>query len=165
MKSFLLFRIILLSLFLSTTISAQTCPECDSNRGHLAGHGTSDGRTIANIYIETPQGTTDYSILNGAVGGASGSWNTATDGSGNHIHYEFRQTTDQSQADFTVTIGNGGGCAQIDTTVYPHVITVAPPLCSRVQQTLKLSSSMSLVIDSVLLKLPTRLPVVPVLRS
>ena len=115
------------NFILSAQVLAQTCPECYSNRGHLTGHGTTaDGRTRANIYIETPQGTSEYAMLNGAVGGASNDWNTATDGSGNHINYQFEQVYNPTDADFIVTIGNpAGGCAQIDTTVFPHVITVS----------------------------------------
>jgi hypothetical protein len=130
MKPLHLFGFILSTILFTTIAAQQTCPECYSNRGHLAGHGTSeDGRTRANIYIETPQGTPEYSILNGAVGGASDDWNRASDGSGNKINYKFEQTTDQTQADFIVTVGTpGGGCAQIDNSVYPHVITVSATL-------------------------------------
>ena len=82
-----------------------------------------------NVFIETPQGTPEYAKINGGIGGASSSWNNATDGSGRKIDYYFDQTYDQTQADFIVTIGNPpGGCAQIDMTVYPHVITVSSTL-------------------------------------
>src|SRR4051794_10635879 len=111
---------------MTITIFAQTCPECYSNRPHLNGHGTdANGRTIVNVYLATPQGTSDYAILNGAVGGASQSWNSATDASGNHINYDFQQTENQDDADFIVRIGTpAGACASIDTGVFPHVITV-----------------------------------------
>ena len=117
----------LVMLFLVNTVFGQTCPECYNNRPHIPGHGTTqDGRTIVKVWIQAQQGTSQYAILNGAVGGASGSWNNATDGSGNHINYYFDQTTNQNEADFVVTVGTpGGGCAEIDTSVYPHVITVS----------------------------------------
>src|SRR5688500_16070618 len=42
------------------------------------------------------------------------------------LNYYFDQTTNQNEADFVVTVGTpGGGCAEIDTSVYPHVITVS----------------------------------------
>jgi hypothetical protein len=124
------FLSILILLLSTTTLAQQTCPECFSNVGHLTGHGPSDdGRIKANIYIETPQGTPEYSILNGAVGGASNDWNIARDNSGNQVDYKFEQTTDQGNADFVVTVGTpAGGCAQIDMSVYPHVITVSAAL-------------------------------------
>ena len=117
----------LVILLVAITIFAQTCPECYSNRPHLQGHGTdANGRTIVNVYIETPQGTSSYSTLNGAVGGASQSWNSATDASGNHINYSFQQTQNQNESDFIVRIGTpAGGCASIDASVFPHVITVS----------------------------------------
>src|SRR5687768_7380387 len=117
----------LVTLFLVNIIFAQTCPECYNNRPHIPGHGTTtDGRTIVKIWIQQQQGTPEYSILNGAVGGASSSWNNATDSSGNRIHYHFDQTTNQNEADFVVRVGTpAGGCATIDTSVYPHVITVS----------------------------------------
>lgn len=63
MKPVFLFGIVLSLLLVTTILAQQTCPECYSNRGHLNGHGTSDdGRTKANIYIETPQGTPEYAM-------------------------------------------------------------------------------------------------------
>jgi hypothetical protein len=129
-RSFFLVAVLVLGSIFVSTSAQQICPECYTNQTHIPGHGTSDdGRTLVKIFIETPQGTPEYAKIDGGVGGASYSWNQKTDGSGNKIDYYFEQTYDQTQADFIVTIGNpAGGCAQIDMTVYPHVITVSSAL-------------------------------------
>ena len=118
----------LVTLFLLNAVFAQpTCPECYNNRPHITGHGTTaEGRTKVKVWIQVQQGTPTYAKLNGAVGGASQSWNDATDGSGNRINYSFEQTNIYDEADFIITVGTpGGGCAQIDTSVYPHIITIS----------------------------------------
>jgi hypothetical protein len=126
----LILTLLILVLVIESGFAQQVCPECYTNSTHITGHGTrADGRTTVKVWIETQQGTPEHAKIAGGIGGAMNDWNVATDSSGNHIDYFFEETTDQSEADFVVTIGNPiGGCAQIDVTVYPHVITVSSTL-------------------------------------
>lgn len=127
MKVILTF-ILLLSINVLTY--GQSCPECYSNRIPPLGHGTSaDGRIQLNVLLDSNLSAGDRFLLEGAVDEASADWNAATNGSGQRIPYHFGNTTSMQEADFVVVRGTvPTGYAMIDTSVYPHVITVGDQL-------------------------------------
>lgn len=69
----------------------------------------------------------------GGVDGAAEMWNTTTADGGTTDYYVQPTALNQNNATFVVKIGQpgGAGCAEIDTTVVPHVITVSATLLSR----------------------------------
>jgi hypothetical protein len=115
--------------FLAFSSSAQTvCPECYNNREPPNGHGQTDGRTTLNIMVEgIPSGQDE--TVNTAVTVASQNWNGATDTGapgGNTTPFFLQPNSEPEQADFIIRLGTpGGGCAQIDNSVYPHIITIS----------------------------------------
>lgn len=123
----LIVALVLISL---TSIFAQDgCPYCYYNQQTLTGHGTtSDGRRRANIYIDTStmSGEQATKVVE-AANYAAQQWNDTTDSSGNKIHYEFESTTDSSQADFIIRVGQPSGslAESIRLSEHPHVITIA----------------------------------------
>ena len=92
---------------------------------------TFDGRIRLQIYVdEAGMSSSQQDLAWNAVDGAAEMWNTATADGGTTDYVIEPNLLNQHQATFVVRIGQpgGAGCAEIDTTVMPHVITVSSTL-------------------------------------
>jgi hypothetical protein len=122
-------------LLIIVSTGAQTiCPECYNDRSRPTGNGTSptaDGRIRLQIYVDPTNMTgSQQDAAWDSLDGAADMWNNAT-ADGEHTDYVITPTIlNQSQATFVVKIGQpgGAGCAEIDTSVIPHVITISATL-------------------------------------
>jgi hypothetical protein len=107
----------------------QNCPACYNNMQpptNRWGYGSNNGQTVRYLIDTTNMTQAQQSSASQGAAAAADRWNNATDGAGNNAPYYVESAPDANNTDFIIRIGNpGGGCAQIDTAVYPHVITLS----------------------------------------
>lgn len=122
---------------------AQTCPECYHDRPRPTGNGagvTGDGRQRLQIYVDdTGMSSSQQSAASSGIDGAASMWNDTTADGERTTYYILHTSLNQNNATFVVRIGQpgGAGCAEIDTTVMPHVITVSSTLLGRPQEDIR----------------------------
>ncbi len=120
-------------------VAAQTCPECYYDRSRPSGNGagvTPDGRTRLQIHVDTTgMSSSQQSAARSGVDESARMWNTTSSNNQVITYSLFQNDLNVNNSTFVVRIGTpgGAGCAEIDTTVLPHVITVSATLLGRPQ--------------------------------
>src|SRR5262245_16736300 len=136
----LFFYVVIISspLITPSTAVQTTCPECYNDQNPFTGYRfgySDDSRQTLRIAVDTTGMSTAQ--INAAVTGqiaVMNNWNAATDGTANEdnkIPYKFEgaSTTDITDTDFIIRIGTpSGGCGDMNTGVFPHVITISASL-------------------------------------
>lgn len=125
-------------LICSAFVGAQSCPECYSDRPRPTGNNACfvNDRIALQIHVNpTNMSSSQVSSADSGIDGAASLWNDQTYNGRPTDYYILPNELNKDKATFVVQLGTpgGAGCAEIDTTVTPHVITVSATLLSRSQ--------------------------------
>jgi hypothetical protein len=112
------------------------CPPCFHNMAPFEvvdpSDITPDGRMLLRVAANTfAMNTDEASKVSTGIEMAAVAWGSSTS-TGDRIPYKFESESNQNQADFVVQFGvPNGGCAEIDVTVFPHIIKLSTAMLGK----------------------------------